>query len=158
MMFNQAELMIIALFGVVALLFIFVLVLSLKVRRLRKNYVKMLSGSNGQDLEQVLIDIQSKVSKLQTDSSIHAQALEAINNTMKKMKAKVGIYRYNAFSDHGSDLSFSIAVLDDYKDGFVLTGIHSREDTYIYAKPIQKGQSSYTLTPEEIETINRCSL
>jgi hypothetical protein len=76
---------------------------------------------------------------------------------LKKMKSKVGIHRYNAFSDTGSDLSFSVAILDEYQDGVLLTGIHNREQTYIYAKPIQRGQSQYTLSPEEKEAIIQTS-
>ncbi|MNG37637.1 hypothetical protein D3C84_1250500 [compost metagenome] len=76
---------------------------------------------------------------------------------MKKKKGNIGIHRYNAFAERGNDLSFSIAVIDDAEDGMVLSGIHGRENTFVYAKPVQEGQSKYPLTPEEIEAINLAS-
>ena len=62
--------------------------------------------------------------------------------------------RYNAFNESGSDLSFSIAIVDDQLDGLVFTSIHGREETYCYGKPIVKGESKYPLSPEEIQVIN----
>ena len=63
--------------------------------------------------------------------------------------------RYSAFQDTGSDLSFSLALLDEYNTGVVLNGIYSREMANIYAKPIKEGKSSYTLSDEEKEAIRK---
>ena len=66
---------------------------------------------------------------------------------------KVGIVRYSAFKDTGSDLSFALALLDEKNDGVILNGIYSREMSNIYAKPISNGKSEYTLSKEEEEAI-----
>ena len=58
--------------------------------------------------------------------------------------------RYKAFEDVGSDLSFSVAILDSYNDGIILTGIYSRHDSVTYAKPVDKGISRYELSEEEV--------
>ena len=50
--------------------------------------------------------------------------------------------RYNAFDDMGSQLSFSLALLDDFKNGIVLTSIYGREDTVTYCKEIKDGTSN----------------
>ena len=68
---------------------------------------------------------------------------------------KVGIVRYSAFKDTGSDLSFAVAMLDEKNNGIVFNGIYSREMSNIYAKPIKNGKSEYTLSEEEVEAINR---
>ena len=68
---------------------------------------------------------------------------------MKKSIQKVGIIRYNAYKDTGSDLSFTLALLDENNNGVVLNGIYSREMSNIYAKPIENGKSTYTLSDEE---------
>ncbi|MNC64127.1 hypothetical protein D3C75_1143020 [compost metagenome] len=91
--------------------------------------------------------------ELTAASKQQADAITGIRGIMRTMKSNVSIKRYNAFSQQGSDLSFSMAILDDEQDGVVLTGIHSREESYLYAKPVDKGQSSYTLSPEEKEVI-----
>ena len=71
------------------------------------------------------------------------------------MCKKFGIYRYNAYKDTGSDLSFTLALLDENNDGVVLNGIYSREMSNIYAKPIKNGNSTYKMTDEEKEAIKR---
>ena len=68
---------------------------------------------------------------------------------------KIGIVRYNAFKDVGSDLSFTLAILDDYNNGVVLNGIYARDSSNIYAKPIEKGPSKYILSEEEKEAVNK---
>ena len=73
---------------------------------------------------------------------------------MTKCIQKVGIVRYNAFKDTGSDLSFALALLDENNDGVVLNGIYSREMSNIYAKPVKNGKSSYTISEEEQQAIN----
>lgn len=67
---------------------------------------------------------------------------------------KVGVVRYNAYKDTGSDLSFAICLLDQNNNGIVLNGIYSRETSNIYAKPIQNGKSTYKITPEEQKAID----
>ncbi len=67
----------------------------------------------------------------------------------------IGVIRFNPFQDKGGDQSFVVAILDDHADGVVLTGLHSRVDSRVYAKPVVRGQSNYTLTGEEKEAIAR---
>ena len=73
---------------------------------------------------------------------------------MKVCVKKIAIKRYKAFEDVGSDLSFSVAILDSYNDGIILTGIYSRQDSTTYAKPIDKGISIYNLSEEELCVLN----
>jgi hypothetical protein len=61
--------------------------------------------------------------------------------------------RYNAFDKTGSDLSFTLALLNDQMDGFVLTSIFGREDSRVYAKPLLGGKSQYALSQEEQQAI-----
>ena len=76
-------------------------------------------------------------------------------NKTKNCIQKVGIYRYNAYKDTGSDLSFTVCLLDEKNNGIVFNGIYSRDMSNIYAKPIENGMSKYKVTPEEQEAINR---
>ena len=46
-------------------------------------------------------------------------------------------------------MSFSLAILSEQEEGIVLTGLHNRESSYVYAKPLKDGQSKYPLSPEE---------
>ncbi|UJF33321.1 DUF4446 family protein [Paenibacillus hexagrammi] len=136
------------------ILLILNLVLWTKLSSLRKQYLLMMNGSKAENIEDLIMDMQSKINTQKAESDSTSATVAAILDQLKSMKSKVGIHRYNAFADSGSDLSFTIAILDEFQDGIIMTGIHSREQTYLYAKPVQKGQSTYTLSPEEKEAIN----
>ena len=88
----------------------------------------------------------------------NADILNQINGLDKDLEScvqKVGIVRYSAFQDTGSDLSFTLALLDEHDNGVVFNGIYSREMSNIYAKPVENGNSKYTLSEEEQEAIKR---
>ncbi|MBD0382249.1 DUF4446 family protein [Paenibacillus sedimenti] len=141
--------------GLIVVLFILIIALWSKLSKLRKQYMQMMNGSQAENIEQLLVEIQQKLNHQKAESAANSARVDEIREAMKTMKSKVGIHRYNAFAEGGSDLSFTIAILDEQQDGVVLTGIHSREQTYVYAKPVQKAQSTYTLSPEEKEAINQ---
>lgn len=66
---------------------------------------------------------------------------------------KVGLIRFNPFSETGGDHSFSLSLLDGKDDGLVITGLHTRERTRLYVKPVKKGKSNYELSKEEKKAI-----
>lgn len=145
----------IILFMLIFILFALLLTVWIKLTKLKKNYLLMMNGTGVENLEQVIQALQEKVNGLQKISDKQQERLNQIGEHLKRMKCKMGFHRYNAFHERGSDLSFSLAILDEFQNGVVLTGIHSREETYVYAKPLEKGQSKYTLSPEELESINQ---
>lgn len=65
----------------------------------------------------------------------------------------IGLVRFNPFEDTGSDQSFAIALLDDRRDGIVLSSLHGRTNTRVFAKPVESGQSKHALSDEESEAI-----
>ena len=74
---------------------------------------------------------------------------------MKDCIQKIGIVRYNAYSDAGNDLSFAVALLDNKNNGIVFNGIYSREMSNIYAKPVVNGKSKYNITEEENQALEK---
>ena len=81
---------------------------------------------------------------------------------LKKLKTevnfaiqKVGIVRFNPFSEVGSDQSFSVAILDKNDNGIVMTSLYTREGNRVYAKPIKTGISEYLLSNEEKSAIEK---
>lgn len=65
----------------------------------------------------------------------------------------VAMVRYDAFSDMGGKLSWSLALLDDHANGVVVTSIHGRSDGRTYAKSVHAGQCDQPLSPEETDAI-----
>lgn len=81
--------------------------------------------------------------------------LESFREKSKLSIQKVGIIRYNPFSNIGGDQSFSIALLDDRNDGVVITSLFSQEGNRVYGKPIKGGESNYELSNEEKRAIKK---
>ena len=73
---------------------------------------------------------------------------------MKFTFQKVGLVKYDAFNEMGGKLSFSLALLNESDDGFVMNAVHSREGCYTYVKEIVAGNSIIVLAEEEQEALN----
>ena len=78
-----------------------------------------------------------------------------MDNQISSCIQKIGLVRYNAFKDTGSDLSFTLAILNEENTGVVLNGIYGRDMSNIYAKSVEKGQSKNILSEEEKEAISK---
>ena len=78
---------------------------------------------------------------------------DSMMSLMPSVIRHVGLVRFSPFHDTGGDQSFTLALLDGSRDGVVITGLHSRTDSRLYAKPIENGSSSYALTAEEREAM-----
>jgi hypothetical protein len=91
---------------------------------------------------------QKKVVKpLLTQSDIDLSGLN-------KAISKVGLTRFNPFDGLGGDQSFIITLLDKQNTGIILTSLHNRDFTRIYAKTIKDGQpQNTTLSKEEKNAI-----
>ena len=68
---------------------------------------------------------------------------------------KVDIKRFNPFGGQGGDQSFSLVMLDENNDGVVVTSLFTNQGNRVYAKPIKKGSSEYTLSTEEKEILEK---
>jgi citrate lyase beta subunit len=77
----------------------------------------------------------------------------ALTERTQRSLQHIGLVRYNPFEDTGSDQSFAIALLDDRRDGVVLSSLHGRANTRIFAKPVSDGASPHNLSDEETEAI-----
>ncbi|BCG61697.1 DUF4446 family protein [Paenibacillus sp. URB8-2] len=138
-----------------AILLLFILIVVLvqgsKLRSVRCKYDAMMSGTGIEDLESLLIDLKNQNEMLVEVQQAQKVGLEALQLKVQGLQGHVALKRYNAFGERGNDLSFSMAILDERGNGMVLTSLHSRDNSYIYAKSLQKGESQYPLSPEEKE-------
>ena len=136
------------------LLFIMTIILLASVKKLEKRYRKMMRGISNRNLEEVINSNLDNIELALNKSKMSLEKCEKISEELKSYVNKVAIMRYKAFENVGSDLSFSIAILDSYNDGVIITSIYSRHDSTTYAKPIDKGISRYDLSEEEIHVLN----
>ncbi|BFH65953.1 DUF4446 family protein [Paenibacillus azoreducens] len=144
--------------GGVMLLILILLVMAItqgaKLRKMRRKYDLMMEGSGVENLETLLVDLKVQMDAIEDEQEQQRKAQEMLLTKLQQVKGKVGIKRYNAFSDQGSDLSFSFAIVDEKKNGVVISALYSRDSSYVYAKPLAAGESTYALSPEEIEAIS----
>ncbi len=134
--------------------FVWLGVLTSKLSKLKKAHSHLIGDTGVPNMEEVMRVIHERMSELDRRQNDQGQAMQDQERRLSSLKGRIGVHRFNAFSDSGSDLSFSIAFINEAQDGVVITGIHGREQTFLYAKPIDKGQSAYMLTPEEKTAIN----
>lgn len=138
-----------------ALCFIVFLVVIIRLNRMNKKYRQLLKGSDGQNLEQILLSNGKMLEQVLFKLNLIDERLEGVEQVTAKSIQHVGIVRFNAFKDMGGDLSYAVALLDQQGDGVVLSSIFGMEDARTYAKPIKGGKSSYQLSEEEEQAIQQ---
>lgn len=139
---------------IIALLFIIILCLFKIIGRVEDKYRRLMKGTNSKNLEEMLLERIDSIDEVKEISEKAIKECERLELKMEECIQKVAIMRYKAFEDVGSDLSFSIALLDDRNDGVILTGIYGRQESTTYAKPVDKGISRYDLSEEELYVLN----
>lgn len=95
-----------------------------------------------------------QVEDLLAAESENRENIQNISNSLKYTFQKVGMVKYDAFQEMGGKLSFSLALLDQKNDGFIINAMHSREGCYTYIKEIVNGNSIIVLAEEEKEALN----
>ncbi len=128
---------------------IIVTIIALRQHSLIRRYRNLFTGDRPENLDDLMVGYSDQINTIQKRlQGIEAQ-LATMEFTAKKYLQTPGIVRFQAFADTGSDLSFSIAMLDRNRDGIVISSLYGRAESRIYAKPIKAGQSTYTLSDEE---------
>ena len=146
-------------FAIVAALLIVLLasiaVQSFRLRGAVRRYEALLQGGgpDGGSLREVLEGNAARVAEV-------GERLEAVNRSQRLLEERtrtslrhIGMIRFNPFEDTGSDQSFAIALLDDARDGIVLSSLHGRANTRLFAKPVENGASRHALSDEESQAI-----
>lgn len=108
---------------------------------------------DGTNIKEDLDKYMDKVTAINEEIDKLSLYYKELRGKMQRSIQKIGIVRYNAYQDVGSDLSFVVCLLDEKNNGMVFNGIYSRDTSNIYAKPINEGTSEYKLTPEEQDAI-----
>ena len=136
------------------ILFILLIVNIVKTGRLRKKYEAFMMGKNAESLEDTLVKRIQQVDELLTYEAENRENIQKIFDSLKFTFQKVGMVKYDAFHEMGGKLSFSLALLDQKNDGFIINAMHSREGCYTYIKEIVNGNSIIVLADEEKEALD----
>jgi hypothetical protein len=143
--------LVIGLVGVVAWLAI----LQVRATRMVRQYRKWMTGSDGQDLEEALGRFVEEARQATEAVSEMQSGTREMARTLQHSMQWMGLVRYNPFRDTGGNQSFALAILDGDGDGVVISSLHARDNTRLYAKPLTHWESPHPLTEEETEAIER---
>ncbi|WPC41911.1 DUF4446 family protein [Clostridium sp. JS66] len=145
-----------ALFIIVIILFIMVICAFKSLSRMESRYRKFMRGVDNKNLEELVTGYLDKIDKVEKNSDDIKELYRTLDSRVKGCVQKVSVVRYRAFEDVGSDLSFSISLLDENNDGVIITGIYGRNESTTYAKPVDRGISRYDLSEEEKQVLQNC--
>jgi hypothetical protein len=130
-----------------------VILLLVRQERLLGQYRYFMTGATGASLETVLRDHVAQEGQT-------ADQVRAVDKLARRLEGegvfhlqRLAVVRFNPFRDTGGDQSFAIALADGQGNGVILSSLHARDMTRVYAKPLEKWQSAYTLTDEEKQAI-----
>lgn len=140
--------------GAVALLFVLVLYLLVSLSSLKSLYRKMMRGDeSGQSMEQMLMSHIEETRRVAEENVKLREKNAVLDALLQTAVTRVGVVRFSAFQDMGSDLSYAVAMLDAKNNGVVFSSIFAREDSRTYVKPVEAGRSKYAMTKEEEQAI-----
>lgn len=139
---------------IVVVLFFMLVQNSLQIRGLKKRLNKFMEKEDV-NLEELLTQYTEKLQELVERNEEMKEKLNNMEYSLKSCVQKVGVVRYQAIENMGGDLSYTVALLDEVNDGVVLNGIYGRNGSYTYAKPLENGTSSYNLSEEEEQAIQK---
>jgi len=139
---------------IIGVIFFWLVFLSVIFYNLYNHYQKLTKGVNKKNLKAVLDELLENCNK-------ESLRIEDLSKEIKKLEQeslysiqKIGLVRFNPFSETGGNQSFSLAVLDGEDSGLVITSLHSREITRVYSKAVNKGKAEgYELSAEEKQAI-----
>jgi hypothetical protein len=129
------------------------IVLSRRVRGANEAYRALVSDDKGGSLQQLLDSHLGKVIEVGAKLEDLEKVYEQLESRSRGSLQHVGVVRFNPFEDTGSDQSFAIALLDERRDGIVLSSLHGRGQTRVFAKPVEGGESTHQLSDEEAQAI-----
>ncbi len=129
--------------------------LAVRLRRLERHYAVLTRGMDGSNLQGLLErhvqEVRAAVCQVrELDLQTHALASAARGHVQH-----FGVLRFNPFRETGGDQSFVIALADGEGNGAVISSLHSRDVTRVYAKPLAAWLSPYALSDEEMDSVRQ---
>ena len=138
---------------VVIILMIILIIQINKTGKLKKRLDLFLLGKDGASLEQDIINLFEDNKYLRNSTDNNREDIRTIFKRLESVYQKMGLVRYDAFNQMGGQLSYSLVLLDENDNGFIINSVHSTEGCYSYSKEIRNGDNSISLSAEEAEAL-----
>ena len=108
-------------------------------------------------IDQLLASQMQRLDRIGDEVMAQAGRLRLIEGDARHMVQRVGIVRFNPFEETGGNQSFALALLDADGDGWVLSSLHARSGTRVYAKAIAGGRAETALSEEETAALRQAT-
>ena len=140
--------------AVLLLIFIILNIVQIcKVSKLKKRLDNLLLGEDGTSLEQDIVQLFEDNKFLKNITEKNKRDIRTLYKKAEISFQKMGLVKYDAFSQMGGQLSFCLALLNEKNDGFIINSVHSTEGCYSYTKEIKNGECNLALVREEAEAL-----
>ena len=140
--------------ALILVLLVTVVIQGVRLGRATRAYREVVKdGNGGRSLHDLLAGNASAVERASERMGDIEAMHGLIDERTRRSLQHIGMVRFNPFDDTGSDQSFAIALLDDRRDGVVISSLHGRANTRVFAKPVAAGSSPHNLSDEEAQAI-----
>lgn len=126
----------------------------ISINRLKKAFF---AGGKALSLESVIYSLKQELQNSREQEAVLEQGLTELKTKVTFAVQKVGLVRFNPFSDGGGNFSFSLALLDERNTGIIFTSMYGREQNRIYTKKIDQGKCEIKLTEEEEQAVEKAN-
>jgi Na+-translocating ferredoxin:NAD+ oxidoreductase RnfG subunit len=130
-------------------------ILFFKLKKTHKKIDELLDQGKIKSLKDVLLKQKERHEELEEQIKKAFLQIRGLQNTAEKTIQKTGVVRFNPFNEMGGNQSFTIALLDEKDNGFVISSLFVKEGNRVYAKSVKGGKSDHLLSNEEQEAINK---
>ena len=142
--------------GLLILLILGFCVLTYIVWKLQVHYNRLTRGVSSATLSQVLNELLGELRTLKSRTRGVEESVERLDIDGKGHVQRIGVVRFNPFSDTGGAQSFTMAILDGNNDGVVMTSLYARSGNRWYVKQINNGKGKdIELSKEELSAIKQ---
>ena len=142
------------LFVFIVVLFVIIILQMKKLNQLQKRINKFMTGKDAKSLEKDIVGLYEDNKFLKINVDKNKKDIRTLYKNMEHAFQKIGLIKYDAFQQMGGKLSFSLALLDENNNGFILNSVHSTEGCYTYTKEIKSGECAISLGEEEQQALD----
>jgi hypothetical protein len=111
-------------------------------------------GSDAKSMESEISGLFTDIDFLKNESEKNGKEIKHIYKRLETVFQKIGVVKYDAFKQMGGQLSYSLALLDENNNGFIINSVHSTDGCYSYTKIIKDGECEISLSEEEQEALD----
>lgn len=145
-------------FILIIILFILIVacvVLTVELCKLKKRYNRFSQGRDTKSMEKEIGSMFVENAAIKELSEKNRKDVRAIYRKLEITYQKIGLVKYDAFSQMGGKLSFCLCLLNEKDDGFIINSIHGSDGCYVYLKEIKAGACNIELGQEEQNALSK---